>query len=157
MILILGIEIAMFVMGIVTLARGQFSLSANTIIRGGRAYAVGILMLLTLPFILGLGFALGFLLAINAGPEGLGANQWWFSLIDIGVLAFVWMIILIIGLTQPTLPDAWDIPIEEDRDGERGWRRSGRRGDSRPPPLPADDDEDSDRITRRGDDDRLRR
>lgn len=152
--MLLVIEICMFVVGIITLVRGQFNLTAKTVVRGGRAYAIGIIMMLTLPIILGLAV----LVAAIMADRPIGEHDvFWFALVDLGVIAAAWAVIIPIGLTQPKTVDPWDIPIEED-DHDRPWRRSraaaeehdDRDKGSGPPPLPGE----SERIRRR--DDRIR-
>ncbi|MBX9680889.1 MAG: hypothetical protein K2X38_19190 [Gemmataceae bacterium] len=152
--MLLVIEICMFVVGIITLARGQFHLTAKIVVRGGRAYAIGIIMMLTLPIIFGLAVVAAAIMAdMPMGEHDL----FWLALIDLGVIGVAWAIIIPIGLTQPKTVDPWDIPIEQD-DQDRPWRRrrseleehDGRDEGSGPTPLPGD----SERIRRR--DDRIR-
>jgi hypothetical protein len=153
--MLLIIEICMLVVGIMTLVRGQFNLTAKTVVRGARAYVIGVLMLLTLPIVFGIAFAVGFLLAVNGRADLVQGNQLWFALIDLGVIVVVWAIIFAIGMTQPKQPDPWDIPTDDYRGSDRPWRRRADLDDSDdergPPALP----EDRERVRRR-DDDRIR-
>jgi hypothetical protein len=88
------VELAMTIFGIVTLARGKFSLTRNKVITGPYAYAIGIILTLTLPVLMGMGFLLGFVIAMNAHGRQIRPEEFlkyaWLDMVAVPViLAFV--------------------------------------------------------------------
>jgi len=149
-----GLEITMFVVGIITLVRGTFNLSAKTVVRGGRAYAIGIIMVVA-PLISFGAFLMLLLLLMseNGFAEPAQSDILIAAGVEFGILLLAWVPIIVIGVTQPKQIDPWDIPIDEDGDtSDRPWRRRDR-DDARtpPPPLPSGERE---RIRRKDDHDR---
>jgi hypothetical protein len=63
--MILGLEIAMIVMGIIALIRGEMKFSANKYVYGTAARLLGILALLPLPIAFCIGFVVGATEAVN--------------------------------------------------------------------------------------------
>ena len=63
--MILGIEIALIVVGILALARGRMTLSKTKVVVGAPARLLGLLALTPLP----LAFMIGFVYAISKGPD----------------------------------------------------------------------------------------
>jgi hypothetical protein len=91
-------QIAMSVMGIVTLVKGSFSLSRRSVVRGPAAYTIGIILTATLPALLGLGFVIGMVLAIRqpGKPPDLGA----LVLLDPIVVVVILGIVATIAITN---------------------------------------------------------
>jgi hypothetical protein len=96
------VEIAMSVFGIVTLVRGKFSFTKNKVVTGLPAYAIGIILTLTLPLLLCMGFVIGLLIAINAQgrpvpPDAMLKYAW----MDMVVVPIILVIVGIIVAVSP--------------------------------------------------------
>jgi hypothetical protein len=68
-------EIGMMIFGIITLARGKFSLTKNLVVTGTPAYVIGIILTVTLPLNMGIGFLIGVIFAIQAHGQPVNAQQ----------------------------------------------------------------------------------
>ena len=90
------IQIVMFVYGIVTLVKGNFSLASNRVVTGWPSVVVGLLLLLTLPLNLLFGIGYGFYMVMR--EEGLGdGEQLILTLVEFGVVVGTWIAIYIIS------------------------------------------------------------
>ena len=77
------VEIACLVFGIIILAKGKVSLSANKEVRGGPAYIIGLLLLAVFPIALVIGIVVGIQKAKQGGPMQFDLSL---VLIDLGVV-----------------------------------------------------------------------
>jgi hypothetical protein len=103
-------EIAMSIFGIVTLARGKFSLTRGRVITGLYAYLIGIILTLTLPLMLGIGFVVGIAIGINAGAQGrpiAGDEMLKYAWLD---MVFVPIILVIVGVIAAMAPKSSATP-----------------------------------------------
>lgn len=62
-------EIAMTVFGVLTLIKGQFMLSRSKVVVGRPAYAIGLILALTFPISMGIGFIVGFVMVLKLGRQ----------------------------------------------------------------------------------------
>lgn len=67
--MILGIEIALLVMGIMAVANGKMKFTKNKVVEGLPARLLGVLAILTLPTVFMIGFIVGFMQAFQ-NPNG---------------------------------------------------------------------------------------
>ena len=132
--MVLGIEIAMLIFGIITLVRGNCTVSKTKVVRGTPARVIGILAVSILPAALVIGFAYG----VSVGSRGGTIDIKTAALIDVGVVlaALIPMIILSkkyaeakeeprgmpVVLSEPLQQD----PAEQEQDSS----------EIQPPPLP---------------------
>lgn len=92
-------EIAMSVFGLVTLIRGQFSLSRSKVVRGTPAYIIGGLLLSTLPIALGLGMVIGFVLAARTGQPPTIEEMAPYGIVDVVVVVVILAAVLTVALS----------------------------------------------------------
>jgi hypothetical protein len=138
------VQIAMLVMGVIAIVKGQIKLSPRRVVDGVPARVIGVVLIMPLPLALFLGFVVGFGLA--AQGKNVDRNTMLIvSPIDIGVVVLALVISLIIGL-------ATSHPVEKrrrreeyddyDDDDERPRRRRRRIYEE-------ENDEDEDDVPRR--------
>ncbi len=84
--MLLILEIAMLVMGIIALAKGKVTFSKTLVVRGAMARLIGIVFLLPLPLSFGAGFVLGFMMAAQ------GKNA-----LDIRIYGIVLEVVIVLG------------------------------------------------------------
>jgi hypothetical protein len=101
--MILGIEIATLVMGIIALFKGQIKLSKKRLVKGTPAYIIGIILTCTLPAIMAAGFVIGFLHAMNHPNVPLDPLK--FIFLDVGGLAISAILVFIIAALSPNSID----------------------------------------------------
>ncbi len=92
------VEIAMLVVGIVTLVRGEFFLTKQLAVRGAPAYVVGAILTAVFPLALITGFSLGFVLGATGQltDRDLERVHPIFNMIDIGLVAVALIAVVII-------------------------------------------------------------
>lgn len=96
-------EIAMFIFGIMTLAKGSFTLSRNRVVRGAPAYVIGAILTAVLPVVLGIGFAIGFFIAAKGGnPQDMKIGP--LAAVDPIVVLLALVAVLAIGLATGKEP-----------------------------------------------------
>jgi dienelactone hydrolase len=117
--LILGIEIALFILGIIALATGKLTLTKTRVVYGWPARLLGIIGLLPLPLSFGVGVAIGVLLAMRGEP--VENHRGLFIAIEVGIVFGCVALLYGIGLffVGP--------PATDDDDTERRSRRRRRR------------------------------
>jgi heme/copper-type cytochrome/quinol oxidase subunit 2 len=106
--MVLGIEIAMLVMGIITLFKGQIKLSKNRLVTGLPAYIIGIILAGTVPLIMVIGFVIGFNAAMNANGRPVDLSKYFY--IDLIVVPASVLIVCIIAFLSPNGMDKKQTP-----------------------------------------------
>ncbi len=91
--MVLGIEIAMLVMGIAALVKGEAAAGKGRKIKGVRARLMGMAMMMPLPLAFACGVGLG-IYAANTGQMEILNYAW---LCDVGALLFSVVIAAIVG------------------------------------------------------------
>lgn len=148
--MILGIEIGLFIMGVIALVNGKMKFSANKVVEGTPARLLGVLAVLTLPIVFGLGFAYGFLVGVN-NPDGLPQAE--LDRIRINATIIELVVVALVCITIFAVGFSIGGPPEEERRARR--RRRDRDydeedEDDRPRRRRDEDDEyDADRPSRR--------
>ncbi len=92
--MILGIEIALTILGIYTLIKRKWPMGKKGYLVGREAMILGILSLITLPIVFLVGLVAGVIIGIIRGPDALTSSQW----VGIGIEAVVvilWTILLL--------------------------------------------------------------
>ncbi len=90
------IEIAMFVFGIVTLTKGQFTLSAQKVASGTPAYIIGAILTVILPLVAGIGFVSA-IQNPDAAQRNEAGDQFRYLLIDVVAVAVSGITVLLIA------------------------------------------------------------
>jgi hypothetical protein len=121
--MLLILEIAMLIMGIVALIRGRFQLTRNRVCEGAGARLAGLIMILPLP----LAFTVGFYIGANAVASGknFDAREWGpkLAMIEAGLIVGCFLLAALIALATGQEPE---------RDEYRPRRRyDPRRDDDR--------------------------
>jgi hypothetical protein len=149
--MILGLEIALAVIGVMALIRGKMTLSKAKVVHGIPARLLGLLALTPLPVVLvvGVGYVA---LSDPKDPEQFAEdNKWTLIAIEAGVVIAIAALVAVIGFSFATDPeepprrrvrDDYDDEYEDD-DRPRRKTRAGRDDP---------DDEYDDRPRRRRDD-----
>lgn len=97
-------EIAMFVFGITTLAKGSFILSRKRVVRGAPAYIIGIILISVIPAALGIGFIAGFVIALRTGQQPTREQLAPLQFIDTLVVLTALIAVLAIGFATGKEP-----------------------------------------------------
>lgn len=143
--MILGIEIGLFVMGIIALATGKMKFSASKVVEGTPARLLGALAVGTLPLVFGLGFLYGFVIGFQnpngVPPQQLDRIKTNATIMEVGVVGLVCVLLFGIGFSIAG-------PSEEDRRQRRRRRREREEEEEE-----ADEYDDAPRARRRRDDD----
>src|SRR5262245_26629831 len=141
-------EIAMFVFGILALARGRFTLTSSRVVQGGPARAIGILLLLPLTLGQGGGFVLGALKGFEKGtkrqqfgPEDIRALETPLLILNAGTTGVVLLVVVVIALinAQPAPPKRRREDVIDEELGKSERESEDRGQDERPPRRPPDD------------------
>lgn len=128
--MICGLQIGLFVMGIVMLITGRMKLSANKVVEGWPARLLGLLALVPLPLCLLIGLVFG----IRAGLQGqvdvssqekiiLGVTEAGITLGDLALLFIIGFAVAVPPLSQRKVTD-YDEDEEEEEEDDRPRRRS---------------------------------
>jgi hypothetical protein len=132
--IILGIEIALAIMGFIALVRGQINITNSTIVYGAPARLLGLLVMTPIPINIGVGVYIGL-----TNP-GMVLRDWqpFFLIVDIVVLGVVVMLFYLIGYAA-SVSQKDRIALEElDNELRRRRRRRDRR-EAKDPPLITDE------------------
>ncbi len=132
--MILGMEIALLVLGILALATGKLTLTRTRVVRGWPARLLGLLAILPLPLCFLVGFILGFITVARGQPFDVQAQRLTLSLIEAGITLLCLVALYGIGWF---LADDLAAEVEPSR---RRRRRSKERD-----PEPRDEIETRDR------------
>ena len=97
-------EIAMFVMGIVTLVKGSFQVSRKRAVTGAPAYAIGMILVAVLPVALLSGFLIGFVIALRTGRQPTVDQLQPLAFLDVAAVLIALLAITIIGFTTAKEP-----------------------------------------------------
>ncbi|MCE9561934.1 MAG: hypothetical protein K8U57_07755 [Planctomycetes bacterium] len=132
--MILGMEIAMLVIGFLALVRGKLTLSATKVVEGMPARLLGMLAMTPLPLALMAGIAI----AVAQGPgdpeKFAEDNRWTLIAIEAGIVIGVAVLVFGIGsmiAVDPTRAefrkrtweeDSYDRPISDENE-RRPWER----------------------------------
>jgi hypothetical protein len=142
--MLLLIEIALLVMGIIALVRGEITLSKRKVVTGAPARLIGLLAMAPLPIAFAIGFVHGVMHGAQAGPNNdpikfAKDNMLFYAMIEAGILLVVGLLLVTIALACAKDPrdvkrarreeqyeddDEW----EDDRPNDRPNDRSDRRG-----------------------------
>jgi hypothetical protein len=142
--------IILLVFGILTLAQGKFLLTRGRVVKGGPAYAIGVLLLLPLPLSFLAGLALGAILAARGEPVNTRQIENIAAFIGIGILVLCVgsAIIIAVAKAEPIERKRPPYQPEEDYDDRPlGRHLSGEDMDADIPEV---------RPVRRPPDDRIR-
>jgi len=126
--MILGIEIALIVLGIMALVKGKIQLSKNRVVQGTPARLLAIVCFAPLPLAFMSGIAYGAYLATQGGD--LESHKWIFIAIEAGVVVACLALLFILGFALATSP-APETPRVEIGDWDRDLGRDRRRRDDR--------------------------
>jgi hypothetical protein len=165
--MILGLEIGLFIFGILALVRGRMTLTKSKVVEGVPARLIGMLALTPLPvaFLIGVAYAI---IAAPADPEKFAEdNKWTLMGIEAAIVIGVAIMVFVIGMLVAVDPkearrrkrryededdeaeDDYDRPRrrrsrdeEEDDENESGRPRRRRRRDD-------DEDDEYERPLRR--------
>jgi hypothetical protein len=103
------LEVAMFIFGIVTLAKGKFTLSKKRVVTGPPAYAIGAVLTATPLLVMFVAFSIGVFLGLQnpeAAKRGEVGNSPAFVLIDVvGVILGI-AIAIVLGMLYGRDPNA---------------------------------------------------
>ncbi|WP_178132531.1 hypothetical protein [Limnoglobus roseus] len=177
--IILGIEIGLFIMGIMALIRGTMKFSATRVVEGTPARLLGVLAMLPLPLVFTIGFIIGFMEGAknpNAGVQDFVEKHGkMLAIVEASVTLGIAALVCIIGYSIGGVPeserrrrrrreDDFD-DDEDDRPARRRRRDEDDEYDDRPRRRRDEDDEYDDRPRRKRssredddyDDDRPRR
>ena len=75
--MILGVELAFTVLGIIALIRGRWPMGKKGYLTGKEAKNLGIIAVCTLPVIFAFAFVMGIIMAIAMGPEVVTSSPWY--------------------------------------------------------------------------------
>lgn len=93
-------EIGMLVFGIITLVKGTFQFSRARVVRGGPAYAIGVILVLPLPLAFGIGAVIGAMIAARTGRAPTAQDLPAFGMIDVVLVLTALLASVIIALTS---------------------------------------------------------
>jgi hypothetical protein len=169
--MLLILEIAMLIAGIVALVKGEFNLTRNKVVRGAVARVIGVLLLAPLP----IAFAIVFAVAARHTVQGRDPNdtglRLTYALIEIGVIALFGVTAIVVAAFNAEAPKRKKRKRRDEEDEEEYEEPPRRRRpryedeeDDRPQPRrrPREEDEEEELPPRRrpraaDDEDRPRR
>jgi hypothetical protein len=151
--MILGVEIAMLVVGLLAIFRGRMTISKNKVVTGIAARLLGLVALTPLP----VAFATIALYVAVSGPGDperfVEDNKLTIMLIEAGVVIGIAIVVFGMGAAIGHPPEPKPEDDDEDEDDSPRRRRSRMRDDEDDDQPDDDDDEDRSRRRRRRDDD----
>jgi hypothetical protein len=113
--MLLGLEIALTVFGIITITKGRIALSSGKVVTGAPAYVIGAILAATFPLIILVAFCYGVYLgaeaAMHGGPRPTVSDFIW---VDVGGVVIVPLIALIIALATAKPPSHDTLIDDED-------------------------------------------
>jgi hypothetical protein len=140
--MLLIIEIALLVMGIMALARGEIKLSQRKVVTGAPARLIGLLAMAPLPIAFAIGFIHGVMHGAQAGPNNdpvkfAKDNMLFYAMIEAGILLVVGVLLVTIALACAKDPrdlkrarreeqyddDEWENDRRDDPPARRSWDR----------------------------------
>ena len=121
-------ELALTIMGIVTLVKGKLSLNKTSAVVGAPAYLAGLILTAVLPLALGIGILIGL-----TNPPQPGENTLWYVLIDIGVVAFAVVCVGIIYAVSPKEPIEKVVPHGKDGNFSHPYPNQPQQPPQQPP------------------------
>jgi hypothetical protein len=114
--MVFGLEIGMLIAGIITLAKGKFTLTKSRVVQGGAARLAGVVMVLPLPLAFAVGFVIGFDRGVHGKPVDLKELQGTLAVVELSIVAVCFLVALGIGLVcaQPPSVIRSPNPLEAD-------------------------------------------
>jgi len=128
--MILGMEIAMLVIGFLALVRGKLTITPTKVVEGAPARLLGMLAMTPLPLALAAGIAIAVVQG-PADPEKFAEdNRWTLIAIEAGIVIGIAILVFGIGSMvavdptrkRPSEEDSYDRHISDDN-GRRPWER----------------------------------
>src|SRR5690349_8225720 len=111
--MILVLEIAMLVWGIIALVKGKLKISKTKEVRGAKARLLGVVLVLPLPLAMMAGFVIGFTAARN-GAVNMDSLKWTLIGVEAGIVLTCLALAVVGGMVMGQPPvEAAGFPVEQ--------------------------------------------